>query len=159
MRLRVLISSSIDEASPLARGTDGRAALDGRMRAAAASRNRLDDRQYLSRGAGGQRAGRGVRPWVHPVMSPNRLGGRAHEVHDAEAKAETSTAAAFGRLFALRSERRLPISRGSAAVLTDKCAGFVFVRRGCRPPRTSALNEDETCAFVDRKSTRLNSSH
>ncbi len=45
-------------------------------------------------------------------MSPNRVGGRAHEVHDAEAKAETSTAAAFGRLFAQRSERRLPISRG-----------------------------------------------
>ena len=37
MRLRVLISSSIDEASPLARGTDGRAALDGQMGAAAAS--------------------------------------------------------------------------------------------------------------------------
>src|SRR5439155_20086661 len=24
--------------------------------------------------------------------------------------------------------------------LTDKCPGFVFVRRGCRHPRTSALN-------------------
>src|SRR5437899_8282614 len=24
--------------------------------------------------------------WVHPVMSPNRVGGRAHEIHDAEAE-------------------------------------------------------------------------
>jgi len=88
--------------SPLAGGTDGRAARDGQMGAAAASRNRVHHRQYPARGAGGRRPGRGVRPWVHPVMSPNRGGGRAHEVHDAEA--ETSTAAAFGRLFAQRSE-------------------------------------------------------
>src|SRR2546425_5209379 len=40
---------------------------------------------------------------------------------------------------------------GSAAVLTDKCPGFVFVRRGCRHPRTSALNavgrRGTTCSF------------
>ena len=84
MRLQVLISSSIDEARPLAGGTDGWAALDGQMGAAAASRNRLHHRQCPARGAGDHRPGRGVRPWVHPVMSPNRVGGRAHEIHDTE---------------------------------------------------------------------------
>ena len=47
---------------------------------------------------------------------------------------ETSTAAAFGRLFAQRSERRLPISRGSAAVLTDKMRRFRLRSERVSPP-------------------------
>src|SRR5438876_489919 len=56
------------------------------MGAAAAPCHRLHHRQRPARGAGGRRPARGVRPWVHPVMSPNRVGERAHEIHDAEAE-------------------------------------------------------------------------
>src|SRR5438876_5318150 len=56
------------------------------MGAAAAPCHRLHHRQRPARAAGGRHPGRGVRPWVHPVMSPNRVGGRAHEIHDAEAE-------------------------------------------------------------------------
>src|SRR2546429_344422 len=56
------------------------------MGTTAAPCHRFRHRQRPARGADGRRPDGGVRPWAHPVMSPTRVGGRAHETHDAKKK-------------------------------------------------------------------------